>query len=442
MRYRRNHQRRNTLSVLQHSGILGSRPPSYAIANGPSDDTIVNQDYVYNWTRDSAVAAMELAAANIPFKPGEGVQPLIDYVNFANICQQNAVNGTEPAAYGGGPYPIGYASYTIEGQPRETPHWSEQTDGPALQTLAILQAYSQLDAPTQATARTVIGANINYLLGGSPPKYQNPTINLWEEVMGLSFFARAVQLRCFQQITSNTYGITVPQATAAAITWLQNALQTHWNKTSKYYTSILSPGPTSAGQPYDPNIDIVLASVYGAIPYTDTKLLSTAGLLWQQWAGSSSAGSSSTVYPINVTDSKLGYGPMLGRYPGDIYDGDNDQSGQGHPWALCTAAFAALYYGLANAITTSQTVPFDNNSANFFGQIGVQASTSVSGAVTALQNFGDAMLYALIFHSDHLELSEQFDRNTGYEKSVSDLTWSYAAFLYAVRAKTGQSVLG
>ncbi len=52
------------------------------------------------------------------------------------------------------------------------------------------------------------------------------------------------------------------------------------------------------------------------------------------------------------------------------------------------------------------------------------------------------MLYALIFHSDHLELSEQFDRNTGYEKSVSDLTWSYAAFLYAVRAKTGQSVLG
>ena len=28
MRYRRNHQRRNTLSVLQHSGILGSRPPT------------------------------------------------------------------------------------------------------------------------------------------------------------------------------------------------------------------------------------------------------------------------------------------------------------------------------------------------------------------------------------------------------------------------------
>jgi hypothetical protein len=56
------------------------------------------------------------------------------------------------------------------------------------------------------------------------------------------------------------------------------------------------------------------------------------------------------------------------------------------PWALCTANFAQLYYGLSNTMTQTQTVPFDNLSA--------------------------------------------------------DLTWSYAAFLAAVRAKTGQSVLG
>ena len=52
------------------------------------------------------------------------------------------------------------------------------------------------------------------------------------------------------------------------------------------------------------------------------------------------------------------------------------------------------------------------------------------------------MLNALVFHSDHLELSEQFDKDTGFEKSVRDLTWSYASYLAAVRAKTGQSVLG
>ena len=50
------------------------------------------------------------------------------------------------------------------------------------------------------------------------------------------------------------------------------------------------------------------------------------------------------------------------------------------------------------------------------------------------------MLRAVIYHSDNLELSEQFDGVSGYEKSVRNLTWSYAAFLSAVRAKTGQSV--
>ena len=47
------------------------------------------------------------------------------------------------------------------------------------------------------------------------------------------------------------------------------------------------------------------------------------------------------------------------------------------------------------------------------------------------------MLQAIVYHSDHLELSEQFDAVTGFEKSVASLSWSYAAFLSAVRARTG-----
>jgi hypothetical protein len=45
---------------------------------------------------------------------------------------------------------------------------------------------------------------------------------------------------------------------------------------------------------------------------------------------------------------------------------------------------------------------------------------SQPGAVTGrlLDAAGDQMLRALIFHSDRLELSEQFDRTTGFEKSV------------------------
>jgi glucoamylase len=36
---------------------------------------------------------------------------------------------------------------------------------------------------------------------------------------------------------------------------------------------------------------------------------------------------------------------------------------------------------------------------------------------------------ANIFHSDHLELSDQFDARTSLVNSVSDLSWSYASFL-------------
>jgi hypothetical protein len=55
-------------------------------------------------------------------------------------------------------------------------------------------------------------------------------------------------------------------------------------------------------------------------------------------------------YPINVADKdNQGIGPLLGRYPGDIYDGDvAHPSAEDHPWALCTCNFAQLYYTLAN----------------------------------------------------------------------------------------------
>lgn len=383
--------------------------PSY-----PADLTTVNQDYVFNWTRDAAITAMELAAANPPFQPGEGSQPLLDYVTFAKTCQ----DGSMPT--------IGHACFTIEGQPRP---WTEQSDGPALQTLAIVQAFPQLDTQTQGVARTLIRKNLDYLLAA----YKNPTRNLWEEKDGLSFFARAVQLRCFKEITTNAYGIAVPAATTDAVAWLDNALNDHWN--GSYYVSLLDPTPEA----YDPNIDIVMASVYGAVPCTDTRLLATAAQLRCQWADTSS----SSFYPINGPDDGAGIGPMLGRYPGDTYDGDTqDPTLGGHPWALCTCNFAELYYKLANVVTQKRAVPFDSLSAAFFNQLGIDAGTSWNDTVASLNTAGDKMLQAIIVHSDHLELSEQFDGTTGYEKSVRNLTWSYAAFLSAVRTRAGHGVLG
>jgi len=389
-----------------NAGVLSQPGCVLASPSWENTATEVSQDYVYNWTRDGAIAAVELSAGPLPTS-----QPLIDYVQFAQTCQTSASG-------------IGHfdrASFLINGTPR---NWTDQTDGPALQTLAIVRLRAQLDAPAQATADAVIAANLTFLQDA----YQGETYNLWEEEYGASFFARSVQLQCFQAIAANTAGIPVPGWLPAAIPWLQNALASHWN--GQYYQSML-PVPADYRAPYDPNFDIVMAAIYGAIPVTDTKLLATAAQLRSQWADPDSK----YFYPINGADQQRGIGPLLGRYPGDVYDGDTDALIGDHPWAVSTANFAELYYRLATQVTAAGAVPLDSLSAGFFSQVGVGASSTPAAAAAALQVAGDQMLQAIIFHSDNLELSEQFDATTGYEKSVGNLSWSYASFLSAIRAR-------
>ena len=389
-----------------NAGVLSQPGCVLASPSWENSATHVRQDYVYNWTRDAAIVATELAAGSLPTS-----QPLIDYVQFAQLCQNSAIN-------------LGHfdrASFLINGTPRA---WTDQADGPALQTLAILQLFGQLDTTTQTVAKALIAANLNFLQNA----YQGETFNLWEEEYGASFFTRSVQLKCFQAIATNNLGIPVPGWLSTAVPWLENAIASHWN--GQYYRSLL-PVPTDFRAPYDPNIDIVAAAIYGALSPTDTKLLATAALLRSQWADPASK----YFYPINGADQQRGIGPILGRYPGDMYDGDTDAQVGDHPWALSTANFAELYYRLAKQITNAGTVPLDSLSTGFFSQIGINASTSPAAAIAALQTAGDQMLQAVVFHSDHLELSEQFDATSGYEKSVRNLSWSYASFLSAVRAK-------
>jgi glucoamylase len=391
-----------------NAGIVSRPGCVLASPSWENSEAKISQDYVYHWTRDAAIVAMELAWAYSDGTLPDN-QPLVDYVTFSQTCQQS-----------GGDFDR--AAFCINGSPRP---WTDQTDGPALQTLALLAIHPQLDAATQATAVTLINANLNFLEN----VYQGQTYNLWEEEYGYSFFARSAQLRCFQAIAANTIGVTVPSWVPSALTWLTSALDSHWN--GECYQSML-PVPADYRAPYDPNIDIVLSAIYGAESVTDPRLLATAAQLRTQWADPASK----YFYPVNGTDAAQGLGPLLGRYPGDVYDGDTDAQVGDHPWALCTANFAELYYRLATAITASGTVPADSLSATFLAQAGVTAATSAADAATALRSAGDKMLQAVVYHSDHFELSEQFDAVTGFEKSVANLSWSYAAFLSAARARS------
>ncbi len=243
-----------------NAGIISQPGCVLASPSWENTATHVTQDYVYHWTRDAAIVAVELSHVYASGMLADN-QPLIDYVLFSRACQQSQGD-------------FDRASFYINGTQRP---WTNQTDGPALQTIALLTLYGQLDAPTQAIAVSLINNNLNFLQG----TYQGQTFNLWEEEFGYSFFARSAQLKCFEAIAANTIGIAVPGWLPAAMTWLTSALDEHWN--GQYYQSVL-PVPTDYRAPYDPNIDIVQAAVYGAESVTDTRLLATAAQLRAQWS--------------------------------------------------------------------------------------------------------------------------------------------------------------
>jgi len=172
----------------------------------PADTPGIDEDYVFNWVRDGAITAMEVAKADLPTRPGGTVQTLNDYVQFAGLCHANA----QPTK--------GHACFTIAGDSRP---WTEQNDGPAMQTITILAAYDQLDAGVQKTAVDLVNANVAFLL----EVYQQPTTNLWEEHIGYSFFARAAQLRCFEEVLATSVaGINKPNELQPAVDWLRQAL--------------------------------------------------------------------------------------------------------------------------------------------------------------------------------------------------------------------------
>jgi glucoamylase len=113
-----------------NTGVVSQ--PGCVLASPAWENTATNvsQDYACSWTRDAAITAIELAAGPLPTS-----QPLIGYVQFAQTCQNSA------SAIGH----FDRVSFLINGTPRD---WTDQTDGPALQTLAIVRLYDQLGAGT------------------------------------------------------------------------------------------------------------------------------------------------------------------------------------------------------------------------------------------------------------------------------------------------------
>jgi len=113
------------------------------------------------------------------------------------------------------------------------------------------------------------------------------------------------------------------------------------------------------------------------------------------------------MFPIN--ENGLG-ATLFGRYPGDTYDGYQN-NGLGNPWFILTATMAEYYYTLADRLSLT-----DKNQK----------------LIDRYVRLGDGYLKLIKKYAPTLYISEQINLNTGIQQGAASLTWSYVSILRAI----------
>jgi glucoamylase len=186
-------------------------------------------------------------------------------------------------------------------------------------------------------------------------------------------------------------------------------------------------------------------------PWSDEILVSLLALARDQKdrfpINSSPLSSSDDDDEAEAEDEEPFEGTGLGRYPEDKYNGYTTTQ-HGNPWFLCTSSAAEIMYRSASHFSTSSNLTISTTALPFYTALLASSSLDVNegtygsndalfhSIIERLGAVGDQFLNIVRRHVDaEGSMSEQFDKETGYMTGASDLTWSYGAFLQAVRAR-------
>lgn len=364
---------------------------------------------------------------------------------------------------------LGEPKFHVDGS-AFTGSWGRpQRDGPALRAITLMnyvRAYNashpslwQIDTKNSfyklmyeadMPARSVIKADLEYV-----SHFWNETgFDLWEEVDGMHFFTAMVQLRALREGTDIARAFGDPKAAdwyEEQAGYLERFVRRFWNKNKGHLVETLwsrrsgldcalllgslhaVPSDASGADPVFP-------------PYSDEVLVSLLALVRDQRER----------FPINIQAITKGRGvssPLeaafegvgVGRYPEDVYDGYGNSIG--NPWFLCTSSAASVLYHTASHFSTSQSVAVNPLNYEFYTSLlpssDIQINTTYTSKdaiftdiINRLHGIGDEFLEVVKTHVDaEGSMSEQFDRETGFMRGANDLTWSYGAFLEAVKAR-------
>jgi glucoamylase len=274
-----------------------------------------------------------------------------------------------------------------------------QNDGPSMRALTLLRwrQSAQLDPGLDALVDALLRADLEF----TRRHWREACFDIWEEEKGLHYYTLRVAAAALEG-GAGWYELRGHGADALACradgVEILRLLDGYWREDLQFYRSRMLEANAPSAKELD--ISVIFAALHAAgsgetHSVRDPRMHATLAKLEALFDAK---------YAINR--NREGRAPAMGRYAGDVYY-------SGGAYYFSTLAAAEFCY---LAALTSQAIG--------------------SPARRSLVERGDAFLETVRrFTPLSGELSEQFDQQTGVQRSAQQLAWSYAAFISCAAAR-------
>lgn len=368
---------------------------------------------------------------------------------------------------------LGEPKFEVDGKPFTGSWGRPQRDGPALRALTLIHYIREYNAshPTLWTSPRAEDFFTPFYEASMPPTsaikadleyvshYWNQSgFDLWEEVEGLHFFTLMVSARSLREGShlARAFGdLGAAEWYTLQAGYIENLLSKFWNKQKGHLVetlwskrSGLDCGLLLGSLHALPAVGSDDKAVYP--PWSDEILISLLALTTDQrerFPINNNRWPSEDEAEADIDEDLPFEGTGLGRYPEDKYNGYTTTQ-HGNPWFLCTSSAAEVLYRTASHFSISSNLTISATSLPFYAALLASSSLDIDegtygtsdalfhSIIERLSTVGDQFLDVVRRHVDaEGAMSEQFDKETGFMTGAKDLTWSYGAFLQAVRAR-------
>jgi glucoamylase len=425
--------------MLRNFSPVGSVPG--AIIASPSKHA---PDYYYHWVRDSSLIMNTILHEYKSSTDGEKdfyFNLILDNIDFNRRIQTVA----NPSGN------LGEPRFNVDATASYVQWARPQNDGPALRAINFIRlakiwmSEGREDLVRQklynASGHCVIKPDLEYI----SHHWRRTSFDLWEELHGHHLFTRLAEYRAMEE--GGELALQLKDYDAGG--WylkqarhLKSELTRHWSEERGYLLSTINRDGGINYKASNLDSSVLVGVLEGNFPgtefsLTDDRVLATAHALVEAFK---------TLYEINNNAGDSGV--AIGRYPEDKYDG-HDPHAQGNPWFINTATMAEFFYRVAGEWERRGEIRVTERNLPFLRSVGVDNLTLqeqhgkggevFSRIIRRLREKGDAFLATVKrYAGPEGSLSEQFNRTTGRMQGAPDLTWSYAAVISAIDARSGR----